>query len=67
MAKLRDLHSGGKSISSDPACFHFGGGMAVRNLCREQLTDGELAAHGFGCNWDNCYIGVLVAIAAIRQ
>ena len=64
LAKLRDLHARGIPISSDPAFFHFGGGMAVRNLCREQLTDGELEAYGFGCNWDDCYIGVLAAIAA---
>jgi hypothetical protein len=65
LAKLRDLHSGGKSISSDPAFFHFGGGMAVRNLCRERLSDNELAACcGLGGDWDNCYIGVLAAIAS---
>jgi hypothetical protein len=67
MAKLRDLHARGVPIESDPAFFHFGGGLAVRNLCREQLTDDELGAYGFGCNWDNCYIGVLAAIAAMRQ
>src|SRR6476619_2134733 len=64
LAKLRDLHARGIPISSDPAFFHFGGGMAVRNLSREQLTDGELAAYGFGCNWDTSYIGVLAALAA---
>jgi hypothetical protein len=30
LAKLRDLHARGIPISSDPAFFHFGGGMAVR-------------------------------------
>ena len=64
LAKLRDLHARGVPIGSDDAFFHFGGGMAVRNVCREQLTDGELEAYGFGCNWDDCYIGVLAAIAA---
>ena len=68
VAKLRDLHARGIAISSDPAFFHFGGGMAVRNLCRERLSDDELAAcGGLGADWDNCYIGVLAAIAAIRQ
>ena len=68
MAKLRDLHARGVSIESDPAFFHFGGGMVVRNLCRERLSDDELAACGpFGGDWDNCYIGVLAAIAAMRQ
>jgi hypothetical protein len=65
LAKLRDLHARGIPISSDGAFFHFGGGMAVRNLCRERLSDNELAACcGLGGDWDNCYIGVLAAIAA---
>jgi hypothetical protein len=38
--------------------------MAIRNLCRERLSDNELAACcGLGGDWDNCYIGVLAAIA----
>jgi hypothetical protein len=38
------------------------------NLCRERLSDDELAACcPFGGDWDNCYIGVLAAIAAMRQ
>ena len=65
LAKLRDLHARSIPISSDPVFFHFGGGMAVRNLCRERLSDDELAACcGLGGDWDNCYIGVLAAIAA---
>lgn len=65
LAKLRDLHARG---ISDPAFFHFGGGMVARNLCRERLSDDELAACcGLGGNWDNCYIGVLAAIGAMRQ
>jgi hypothetical protein len=59
-----------RSISSDPAFFHFGGGMSVRNLCRQRLGDRELAAYcPFGGDWDSCYIGVLAAIAAtpVRQ
>jgi hypothetical protein len=68
LAKLRDLHARGIPISSDPAFFHFGGGLVVRNLCREGLDDDELAAcGGLGADWDNCYIGVLAAIAAMRQ
>jgi hypothetical protein len=68
VAKLRDLHARRIPIESDPAFFHFGGGMAVRNLCRERLSDDELAACGpFGGDRDNCYIGVLAAIAAMRQ
>ena len=65
LAKLRDLHARGISISSAPAFFHFGGGLAVRNLCRERLNDHDLAAYyRFGGDWDRCYIGVLAAIAA---
>src|SRR4051794_29179865 len=68
LTKLYDLNAQGTSISSDVAFFHFGGGMAVRNLCRERLNDAELAAlRVFGGDWDNCYIGVLAAIAARRQ
>jgi hypothetical protein len=56
------------AISSDDAFFHFGGGMAVRNICRERLPDRELSAcGGLGASWDSCYIGVLAAIAARRQ
>ena len=65
LAKLRDLHARGIPIDSDPAFFHFGGGMAVRNLCRERLSDDDLAVYcPFGGDWDGCYIGVLAAIAA---
>ena len=64
LTKWRDQHARGVCIGSDDPFFHFGAGMAVRNLCREQLTDGELDAYGFLLNWDNCYCGVLAAIAA---
>ncbi|MEA2791986.1 MAG: hypothetical protein QOG73_4392 [Acetobacteraceae bacterium] len=64
LAKLRDLHARGIPISSDPAFFHFGGGLAVRNLCRERLSDDELAACCLFGDWDMCYIGVLAGIAA---
>jgi hypothetical protein len=68
LAKLHDLHARGIPISSDLAFFHFGGGMAVRNLCRERLSDNELASLcPFGGDWDSCYIGVLTAIGAKRQ
>ncbi|MET4221769.1 hypothetical protein ABIB00_007005 [Bradyrhizobium sp. LB14.3] len=64
VARLRDLHISGESAAFDPAFFHFGSGLVVRNLCRERLSDHALAAHGLGCNWDRCYVGVLDAIAA---
>ena len=64
LAKLRDLHARGIPISSDPASFHFGGGMAVRNLCRERLNARDLAACCLFGDWDSCYVGVLAGIAA---
>ena len=65
LAKLRDLHARGLPIGSDDAFHHFGGGIAVRNLCRERLGDRDLAAYaGLGGDWDNCYIVVLAAVAA---
>ena len=65
LAKLHYLHARGIPISSDSAFFHFGGGMVVRNLCRERLSDHELATYcPFGFGWDGCYIGVRAAIAA---
>lgn len=73
LEKLYDLYARGFSISEDDAFFHFGGGMAVRNLCREKLSDDELAKTAFACRmllphgWDALYIGVLVAIAAKRD
>lgn len=44
LAKWRDQHARGMRIGSDDPMFHFGVGMAVRNACRDQLTDGELPA-----------------------
>jgi hypothetical protein len=67
LTKLRDLHARGIPISSDDAFFHFGGGMAVRNLSRERLSDDKLAAYCLFGDWDGCYIGVLAAIAAMDQ
>ena len=45
LTKLRDLHARGIPISSDDAFFHFGGGMAVRNLS-------GMAAVQFRCGRD---------------
>jgi hypothetical protein len=67
LAKLRDLHTRGAAVSSDPAFFHFGGGLAVRNLCRDAVSDPEMSANGLWGEWDDYYVGVLVAIAAKRQ
>lgn len=77
LAKWRGQHARGISIGSDDPTFHFGVGMDVRNVCRDQLTDQELprvevdhegkpyGPHEFGLgNWDDYYFGVLAAIAA---
>ena len=44
LAKLRDLHDREILISSGFPFFHFGGGLAVRNLCRERCYIGVFAA-----------------------
>jgi hypothetical protein len=41
----RDQYARGVVIGSVELFFHFGAGMAVRNLCREQLSDAELGAY----------------------
>ena len=38
--------------------------MAVRNLCRQQLPDEEMATYGLWSEWDDFYLAVLAAIAA---
>jgi hypothetical protein len=67
LAKLHELHASGLPISEDDAFFHFGGGITVRNLCRERLADGQLSDYCLFGSWDDCYLGVLAAIAAERQ
>lgn len=42
--KWRDQHRRGIEIGSDDPRFHLGLGMAVRNTCRECLTDDKLPA-----------------------
>ena len=73
LAKWREQHARGVIIGSDDPMFHLGVGMTVRNVCRDQLTDGELPeirrdhegkAYGPSRNWDDFYFGVLAAIAA---
>lgn len=51
LLKWKDQHS-------DEGVFHFGNGLWVRNLLREQLTDGELPL----ADWDDYYLGVLAAV-----
>ena len=64
LAKWRDQHARGERVGSDELSFHFGAGMAVRNLCRERLKDSELSAYGLWGEWDDYYRAVLAAIAA---
>jgi hypothetical protein len=52
LTKLRELHARGIPIGSDDAFFHFGAGMAVRNLCR--TTQRQRA----GCDTASLAIGM---------
>jgi hypothetical protein len=36
--------------------------MAVRNLCREQLRDEEMATYGLWSEWDDFYLAALAAV-----
>lgn len=51
-----------------PAPFHFGTGMAIRNLLREVILDEELPVVHYGAhearNWDDWYHGVLEKLVA---
>jgi hypothetical protein len=42
LTRWQDQHRRGMRIGSDDPFFHLGVGIAVRNACREQLTDLEL-------------------------
>jgi hypothetical protein len=73
LGRWRDQHARGVRIGSDDPFFHLGVGMAIRNACREQLTDMQLLPvtidldgepYGPSQNWDDYYFGVLAAIAA---
>lgn len=64
LAEWKVQHAAGREIGGH--MFHFLGGMAVRNILRAQLTDGELPpAHSENYppegarNWDDYYIGAL--------
>jgi hypothetical protein len=43
-----DQHARGERIGSDQISFHFGAGLAVRNLCRERLKDSHFASMSAG-------------------
>lgn len=53
----------GIEIGSDSSWFHFGAGMAVRNILRQVLQDVDLPAVDGATNWDDCYIGAIHALA----
>lgn len=48
------------TVEDDDPFFHFGTGMAVRNILRQRLSDSELAPTDENYwNWDDLYIGAL--------
>jgi hypothetical protein len=64
LAKLRDLHARGISIGSDDAFYHFGGVLPSETFAEIGSMIGIWQPAGLGGDWDNCYIGVLAAVAA---
>lgn len=60
-------YKAGQEIGSDDPFFHFGTGMAIRNVLRAQLLDEELPSvvqlhlegHPLARNWDDMYLGAL--------
>jgi hypothetical protein len=61
VAKLRDLHARGIPIESDPAFFHFGAAWLSES---NSLTTSWKPTASVAI-WDECYVGVLAAIAAL--
>lgn len=49
----------GMAPGSDQPNFHFGAGMAVRNILRQVCPDGDLM---MSYNWDDFYIGAIWAL-----
>jgi hypothetical protein len=58
LERLREFS--GDPICRDPMFWHFGGGMVVRNLCRDAVEANDLSPE---IDWDNYYVDVLKAIA----
>lgn len=66
--RWRDQVAQGIEVGSDSPGFHFSGGMAIRNMCRQVMSDDELppVRQPFGemsSNWDDYYIGALVELS----
>lgn len=61
--KFKVDYLNGRAIGSFDSYFHFGTGMAIRNVLRNQLLDNELPAVMYGSeeahNWDDYYLGCL--------
>lgn len=62
--RLKSDTKKGSHLGCHDPMFHFGNGMAIRNVLRNQLTDGELPPiiqpDGLSAsNWDDYYIGAL--------
>lgn len=74
---IKQQHAQGERIGSHDPCFHFGGGMAVRNALREVLRDEDLPpvvgpAGGYPegqvvRNWDDFYMGALEELAETEE
>jgi hypothetical protein len=66
--RWRKQVAAGEEIGSDDVRFHFGGGMAVRNILRQVLPDYKLpkikqSDGTLAQNWDDFYHGALHALA----
>lgn len=69
MARWKDQVKRDIQLGSDDIHFHFTAGMAIRNICRQAVTDDKLppVTYPDGTkghrNWDDYYYGALDALA----
>lgn len=63
MARWRRQAAEGMAIGSDDIRFHFGAGMAVRNVLRQVMTDDKLPGPEAFRNWDDFYYGAIDELA----
>ncbi len=67
LARWKKEHAAGHEIGWGEPFFHFGAGMAVRNILRRQYLDEELPpvkqpAGEMASNWDDYYMGALIEL-----
>lgn len=67
LERWREQSNANEPIGSDDPMFHFGAGMAVRNILRQVVPDHKLPAvkqpmGGMASNWDDYYHGALEAL-----